>query len=323
MKSRPAIVCLPDRPGWIGRRWLAAGCLWLMLAGPAGAGMREVLDAVESSEFRFMRTSSDVPFMPLGWLQDTYYPNTGFSADDGALPDARAAENTFSLGAVMPVYVARRDMLVAGGDLAQDYIAVKSGPYRDQNVLRLTPVAAWLHQFGEDELVGAFVAPIFSKELRNDGPWGFSGYGGVIGIHWCSDKFQLLYGGVYENSFGQSMGYPYLGINWMPTRRCSLVLAFPWPTFTYTPADGWLLQLGISPGGSSWVQRGDGYEATESLGSWNLTAGVSRRIYKKLWVFGGAGLAGIRGVDIESNGNQARLEAGPSPVFTLAVQFRP
>lgn len=305
------------------RRRLVLGGLLLVMAHSAAAGLRDMLDAIQSSEFRFARTTSEVPFMPLGWMQNRFYSNSRFEDESGGLPPAEVVQNTFNLGGVLPQYVAERDMLLLGGDLTWDDIAVKSGPYRDQSVLRLTPVAGWLHQFGEEDLVSAFVAPIFSKELRNDGPWGYGGYAGVIGMHWFSERFQLLYGGVYQNNFGQQSGYPYLGVMWYPTPRCALALVFPWPTFSYTPADRWLLQLTLGPGGSSWIQHGADYEATESLTSWNLTAGVGYRFHERLWLFAGAGVAGLRGVEIESNGHNAQLDANPSPVFSLSVQFRP
>lgn len=283
--------------------------------------MQEILDAVNASEFKFARSSSDVPFMPLGWAQDRFYPNAQFSG--GGLPNAGVVENTADLGAVVPPYVGQRDMLLLGGDVAWDHITVKSGPYADQSVLRLTPVTGWLHQFDEEDLAGAFVAPIFSKELLNDEPWGVNGYGGVVGIHWFSDHFQLLYGGVYQYNFGQSAGYPYLGVMWQPTPRVSLAVVFPWPNISYVPADRWLLQLGVSPGGSSWVQRGTDYESTESISSWNLTASTGYRFYEKFWLVAGAGVAGLREVTIENDGNSSQLNSKPSAVFYLAVQFRP
>ncbi len=262
--------------------------------------MQEILEAVKTSEFRFSRSSTEVPFMPLGWAQDRFYPNSQFTG--AGLPGAGVVENTASLGAVVPPYVGQRDMLLVGGDMAWDHISIKSGPYKDQSVLRLTPVTGWLHQFGEEDMAGAFVAPIFSKELLNDGSWGANGYGGVVGIHWFSDHFQLLYGGIYQYSFGQSAGYPYFGVMWQPTPRCSLNFVFPWPTFTYVPADRWLLQVGMAPGGSSWVKRGNDYETTESISSWNITAGVGYRLHEKFWLMAGAGVAGLREIEIQNRG---------------------
>ena len=287
------------------------------------AGINEIMDAVQSSEFSFARSVSEVPFYPVGWAQDKFYPNTVFTDEKGVLPGARVVENTFNVGLVMPAYVAKRDLLLVGADLAWDELNVRSGPYADQSILRISPVAAWLHQFGSQETVIAFGTPILTKELQGNGPWGTSGYGGLIGMHWFSDQCQLLYGGVYEYSYGQSAGYPYLGVMWSPSPKWSVAVVFPWPSLTYAPRDRWLLQLGLAPGGSSWVKSGDGYQTTESLGSWNLTAGAGYRLSGKIWLFAGAGVAGLRGVQIESGGSQTRFDSQPGVVFTLALQFRP
>ena len=91
----------------------------------------------------------------------------------------------------------------------------------------------------------------------------------------------------------------------------------------YVPADRWLLQLGVTPGGSSWIKRGRDYETTESVSSWNVTASASYRIYEKFWLMAGAGVAGLREMEIENRGSSEQLNSKPGAVFTLAVQFRP
>jgi hypothetical protein len=307
----------------------SAGVLTLVLAilaGPptARAGMDEILRAVQQSEFRFARTKSTVPFAPLGWVQGRRYASARFEDEQGALPAVEAQESTFGLGAVVPVYVARRDMLVLGGDASLDRIDVQTGPYQDQSVQQLTPVVAWLHQFGDEDLMGVFVAPIFSRETNGGQSWGTSGYGGVLAMHWFSDTMQLLYGGVYANSFGEDeIVYPYLGLMWLPSPRLAVTLVFPWPTITYAPNDRWFYQVALAPGGSSWVRREEGYESSQSLDSWNLSAGVGYRMHGNFWAMASLGVAGLRGVDIGQGGSGARLESEPGAVFTLAVQYRP
>ncbi|MEX0330782.1 MAG: DUF6268 family outer membrane beta-barrel protein [Puniceicoccaceae bacterium] len=295
----------------------------LFLAGTvAHGGMQEVLEAVRESEFRFARSVSDVPFLPLGWVQDTYYPNAGFEPKRGNLPNVTIAQNTFSAGAVYPVDVRKREMVLVGGDLTMDFVGVKTGPFRDQRVLRLTPVAAWLKQASRDDLVGVFVAPMISKELKSGGPWGFSGYGGIVAMHYFSDTLQFLYGGVYHNNFGQHAAYPYLGVNWIPNSKWSVALVFPWPTIVYAPDKNWILQLGLAPGGGSWVRRRDSYEITEYLGSWNLQAGIGYRLYSHFWLVASGGMAGLRGWEL-GDSDALRYESKPSAVFALALQFRP
>jgi hypothetical protein len=298
--------------------------LALVLTAPrALAGMDETLKAIQQSEFSFARSSSQVPFAPLGWLQDRQYGRADFKDPRGVLPGAVVVENTFDFGTVLPAHVARRDMFLLGGDVAWDNLDVRSGAYRDQEILRVTPVSAWLHQYGAKDLLAAFAAPIFSRELKGDQPWGTSGYGGLVGLHWYSDQLQLLYGGVYSNTFGRDVLYPYLGVMWLPRPDLSLSLVFPWPTLTYSPDDRWLFQVGVAPGGSQWVRRGNGFESTQSFGSWILNTGAGYRFQGKFWLVANVGVAGLRGVDIEISGQQSRLESRPGPVFTLAVQFRP
>ena len=297
--------------------------LLLAIHTPANGGMREVLDAIRASEFRFTRTASDVPFMPVGWAQNRYYPNAGFKAERTPSQGVTVEEYTVSAGAVIPVMVRSRDMFLVGGDVSLDDIAVKAGPFPDQTVLRITPVLAWLHQFGADDMVGAFVAPLFSREMKRDLPWGTSGYGGIVAMHWFSESVQFLYGGVYENSFGRDRFYPYMGCMWNPGPRWSVALVFPWPTLTYAPSRNWILQLGISPGGSSWVRRDGVYQVTDSFGSWDVSAGVGYRVRGNFWLMGSVGAAGFRSWEIGNNDYNLRLESEPSTVFTIALQFRP
>jgi hypothetical protein len=299
--------------------------LALALGSPtARGGMNETLMAIQQSEFFFARTTSQVPFAPVGWMQDRCYAPAEFVDNRVVLPGAEVTENTFNFGAVLPAYVAKRDMVLLGGDVAQDKLDISSGPYEDQNIFRVTPVGAWLHEFGGKDILTAFAAPIFSRESNGDQPWGTSGYGGVVCLHWYSDQVQLLYGGVYSNSFGKSEAvYPYLGVMWLPSPKLALSLVVPWPTITYVPHDRWLLQAGMAPGGSSWVRREGGFESTQSFGSWLLNACVGYRFHGKFWVVAGVGVAGFRGVEIDNGGGTSRLESRPGAVFTLALQFRP
>ena len=75
--------------------------------------------------------------------------------------------------------------------------------------------------------------------------------------------------------------------------------------------------------GSSWVARGSGYESTQSLDSWNLTAGAAYRLTDSFWLFAGVGRTGLRGFTRIGGGNEANFQARSGPVYTLAIQFRP
>lgn len=314
-------ACSACRFGTITRLGLVV--LFATFPYPLQADINDILEAIRQSEFRFARATSEVPFYPVGWFQYRYYPATEFRDEQGVQPAADVAEHTISFGAVLPVYVDRRDMVLLGGDVARDAIQVKSGPYQDQRIIRLTPVAVWLHQIDKDDMLGVFAAPILSKEMVSDQPWNTNGFGGVIGMHWHSDTLQWLYGGVYEYNFGGSYLYPYLGLQWQPTSQWSVALLFPWPSISYTPAPRWLLQLGVAPGGSSWVSQGDGFENTQTFSAWNLSAGIAYRLQGPWWLYAGAGATGFRGLTQKMPGSESRFEAQSSPVYTLSIQFRP
>jgi len=288
----------------------------------AHAGIDDLFNAVQQSEFRFFRMQSEVPFIPLGWVQEKHYLETEYTPTSGNLPSATASESTFNEGLALPAFIAKRDMLVLGEDILWDRIDVKSGPYSDKDVLMLTPLVAWLHQFNSNNLAAAFGAPILSTTLNQSSPWGAECYAGIIGLHWQSDKVQWLYGGVYEYSYGRNFGYPYLGLMWLPTPKVSISLTYPWPTISYSPQDRLLFQILVAPGGSSWVVQQNDVRTSQSFDVWTLTGGAGYRFYEKLWLVASAGVAGLRGVKIGDPESQ-QLDGKPGAVFSLAVQFRP
>jgi len=291
--------------------------------GAARAGIDDIIDAIQSSEFRFGRAKSEVPFPPLGWVQYRAYDAAEFRDPQGQRPPAVADEAAFSIGGLLPVYVAARDMLVLGGDYSLTSIGVRSGPYVDQRVQQATLVAAWLRQFGSSETVAMFAAPILSRDSRSDRPSHVNGFAGVIGMHWQSDTLQWLYGAVFEYNFGARSLYPYFGVLWLPTPRWSVALAVPWPTVAYALTDRWLLESGIAPGSTSWVTQGDQVQSTQSLGSWNFSLGAAYRLHGKFWLYAGAGLTFGRELTHGAPEGETRLDAESRPVYTIALQFRP
>ncbi|HEX5092581.1 MAG TPA: DUF6268 family outer membrane beta-barrel protein [Burkholderiales bacterium] len=304
-------------------RRLALAAALAAAAGAARAGIDDIIDAIQSSEFRFGRAKSEVPFPPLGWVQYRAYDAARFSDTQGLRPPAEAAESTWSVGGLVPVYVAARDMVVLGGDYSRSSISVRAGPYRDQRVDQATLVAAWLRQFGESETVAVFAAPMISRDARSDRASHVNGFGGVIGMHWQSDTLQWLYGAVFEYNFGARTLYPYFGVLWLPTPRWSVALAVPWPTVAYALSDRWLLEAGVSPGSTSWVTEGSEVQSTQSLGSWNFSVGGAYRLGGHFWLYAGAGLTFGRELINGGTEGETRFDAESRPVYTLALQFRP
>jgi hypothetical protein len=287
------------------------------------AGLQEILDAIRESEFVFTRSETLVPFIPVAWAYDQLYPNADFSDTQSVLEDATVRQNTVEAGAVLPVSIKKRDMFLLGADVGWNKLSIETGPYRDQSIVRVIPVGAWLRQVNPDNLVGAFIAPQFTKETREGDSWGTSGYAGMICRYSISDSLSLYYGGIYEDAYGDGTLYPYLGLEWHPSPSLALSLIFPWPTLTYAPGNRWIFQLGMSPGGTSWVRRDGDYESIDAVGSWNFNAHMGYRMTGNIWVVGGAGVAGFRSFESGPDDQRIRFESDPGPVFRLALEFRP
>lgn len=71
------------------------------------------------------------------------------------------------------------------------------------------------------------------------------------------------------------------------------------------------------------MNRAKANELTNDNHTWNLTLGTGYRFYENFWLYADVGLAGFRGVTIEGEGSEDRLDSQPSLVFSLAIQFRP
>lgn len=310
------------------KRW--RGIPHLIVAGfffPAGnvfGGVDDIVQAIASSELRFSRTESDVPFPALGWVKYHHYSTAEFANFEGGPSPGSFRQHEVNFGLVMPVHVAQRDIVLAGLDTSYDRFDFKSSAFHDAEVLTLTPVAGWLRQVNTDSQVVAFVAPMFSSALGDNTHWGTHAFAGLLGTYQATDHLMWIYGGVYEYSFGSHYVYPYLGLNWLPDPRWAVTLVVPWPSVTYAPNKRFFVHLGVAPGGASWRVRDGGEDTVASFGSWNVSAGAGYRFAGHFWLHGEVGMAGLHSLQITSHG-KSHLDADINrhPVLTLSVEFRP
>jgi Domain of unknown function (DUF6268) len=307
--------------------WVKGMFTALAIVGTAAevdASIDDLVQAFAASEIKLSRVENDVPMPPLGWMQQRFYSSAEFSSYSGANPPGSFRQHETGVGLFLPAYIGRRDLVLAGLDASRDVFDFKSGSARDIEVLTLTPATGWLHQLNPDSQIGAFLAPMFSSAHSGSGRWGAQAFAGVLATHQARDSMTLIYGAVYEYSFGSHRGYPYLGLNWLPDRHWAVALIVPWPAISYAPTDRFFLQLGAQPGGTAWRLRADGEEAAANFGSWNLSASFGWRLANRLWLSGSAGFAGLRSFEVsDRQGTRLEAEINGCPVFNLALQFRP
>ncbi|MGC4075048.1 MAG: hypothetical protein QM760_21615 [Nibricoccus sp.] len=288
-----------------------------LAALPARAGIDEILAAIQRSDFDFTRNETDVPFAQTAWLQMVFHPDT--ELENGIC----FRENTLQQGALVPVYIGKRDMVLVGESFELSKIETTTGVSTTQSVVSAGPLAAWLRQYDENDLFGVFSAPFFSRELEYHDSWGTECFSGIVVMHWQEAHWTWLYGAIHEYSYGKNFFYPYVGAIWVPSKKWVVSMLVPWPTVYYAPRKGIMFSLGITPGGSSYQADDSGAKSTNSLNAWNVTASAGWRFYGRLWLVGGVGFSGLNRISVTTETDERIIKADPSPLATLSIQFRP
>jgi len=283
-----------------------------------------MVQAIVNSDIRFTLADSYVPFIPVAWAVYRDYSDAEFVNDIEAVSPGEFGQRQANVGLILPVYVGKRDMVVAGFDASFAQFNFETPVIDDTNVATFTPVAGWLRQLDSDSQLGAFIAPLISSALDDSNEWGVDAYAGVIGSYKANDTLMWIYGGVYEYGFGEHYFYPYVGLRWVPNAHWAVSLIAPWPTVAYAPNPNFFINVGVMPGGASWRLNNEGNETIASFGSWNLSAGAGYRVSGHLWIHAQAGMAGLRSFEISGHGDtQLEADIERRPVFSLALEFRP
>jgi Domain of unknown function (DUF6268) len=296
----------------------------LLVAGHAAASVDDIVQAIASSEIRFLETDNEVPFPALGWARYQWYSQAEFEKFSGGATPGSFQQQTASVGMVMPVHVGKRDLFMAGLTAGYDHFDFDNSSFADADVFALTPVVGWLRQLDEKSQVAAFVAPAFSTALGDNSRWGAHTFAGLLATYTATDRLMFIYGGVYENSVGANSFYPYLGLNWVPDKHWSIALVAPWPNISYALNTNCFVHLGVVPGGASWRMNNNGRDTVTSFGSWNITAGAAYRLTGHFWLHAEAGFTGLHSLRITSRGSSG-LEAdiNSHPLITIGLEFRP
>jgi hypothetical protein len=306
------------------RNWslIATGALvfWTM---SSRAGIDQMVEALSQSDILFPRAQTEVPFIPLGWATYHYYTDSAFVSSSNPNLNGSFAEQQASVGAVLPAYVCGANLLMAGLNTDYTLFNFKNSAQPDSQLWTLMPLAGYLRQIGDKSQLAAFGAPIFTSSLNGGTPWNVNVYSGILGAYYPNDKWTWLYGGIYENSFGQSYGYPYLGFNWIPDPHWNVSMVIPWPSISYAPNDRVFFQIGAESGGADFLLNRNGQEASAVFGSYNLMAGAGFRLTKFLWRHAAAGASGFRSIDISQDGVGFKTDIKKSAVFMIALEFRP
>jgi len=257
----------------------------------------------------------------MAWVAVNNRGESELVVDDREL---RFEEMSASQFLVMPVWIGRKDMLLIGEYAAWQQIDFSAPQPGRRNLYTFVPLLGWLRQAGEHTQLAAFVAPEYSTgdDISGYSFSEWSGYAGVIGISWTSERFAWMYGGVAAFSHDTNMLFPYVGCLWQPTPHWSVSAILPWPSVSYALDHDTMFQVGISPADGTLAAAGD--DLRMSYTSWSLLFSGHRRVHKNFWLSAYVGWAGAGNFAISTHAQpETDYKFQRDMVFSLQFSFRP
>jgi hypothetical protein len=270
------------------------------------------------SDFVFSRTLSDVPFVPLAWVDVTSY-------QDSEVQGRSVRQTSLSEATLVPVLMGRRDALLVGQWGTWTRLEFPDSR-ENTEVVNLTLPLGWARQATPDWQLAAFVAP---SANHSRGEWYWDYMGGAFARYLGQSRFAWLFGFYAEITPPEKFFVPYVGVTWTIDRHWTLSAVLPWPAVLYSPTPDWLFRFGLAPSSASWIAdvpvTGQAPQRLRAdLTSWDFGLRVERRAWKSLWVGGEAGVSGFRGFSFASGEWQPpKGSLGSDPYFVLTMTFRP
>jgi hypothetical protein len=275
---------------------------------------RQFLD----SDFIFSRTRSDVPFVPLAWIDVSSYRDT-------EVRDRSFRQTSLSEATLLPVLLGPRDALLLGQWGTWSRLESRDTSQHTE-VTNLSMPLGWARQASPDWQLAAFVAP---SANYSGGDWYWDYMGGVFARYLGKPRFAWLFGFYAEITPPEELYVPYVGVTWTIDRHWTLSAVLPWPAVLYSPTPDWLLRLGLAPASASWIADepvpGEPPQRLRAdLSSWDFGLRIEKRAWKTLWVGGEIGLSGLRSFSFSGGEWQApEGKLGTDPYFLLTMTFRP
>lgn len=299
--------------------------LLLALATHAGAAsFEQVARQFMESDFVFSRAQSDVPFVPLAWIDLNTYQDSTLRTPSTDIRDLSFRQTSLSEGTLLPVLLGPRDALLVGQ--WGSWTRLSSAHTQDTDATSIAAPIGWARQTSPDWQVAAFVAP--SANLSGD-RWYWDYMGGAFARYLGTPKFAWVFGFYAEITPPEEFYVPYVGVTWTIDRHWTVSAILPWPAVLYSPTPDWLLRLGLAPSSASWIAdtalTGEAPQRVRAdFTSWDFGLRVEKRAWKSLWVGGETGVSGLRGFSFSGGDWQhPRVSLSSDPYFVLTATFRP
>lgn len=298
-----------------------AACVSWMPTASAGA-LEDWIRSFAESEIVFQRSSSNVPFQPLAFVDARYYGDAEVRRT-GEKP-VSYDQTTISQAAGLPFLLSPRDVGIVGEWISWSQFDVRNSDFKSFDVLSVGLPVGWLRQAQDRWQVAAFVMPLGHKANLGDAPWAWETLGGVFGRYLQNDRLWWAVGFYFDAGPGDDVYLPYLGAAWEIDDRWTLSAVLPWPAVLYAPNKNTLFRLGAAPSGASWSLRPNGERVTFTLDSWDLGLSAEFRVQGNFWLMVSAGVGGLRALRVvDGRWEEPDVDLGSSPFVGVSLNYRP
>lgn len=287
--------------------------------------MQERIDAFRASDILFQRSDSNVPFMPIAFLNASTYSEAQVTNNTTGETVNFEQQGVSAMGGV-PFLPTNRDMLVTGAYVSSTQFMSEDPERDDFRVDSIGVPLGWLRQVNPRWQAAAFVMPFGHRSTQDEGNWSLQTLGGVFGRYTQHERLWWVFGVFADHSEQESYALPYVGASWSINDRWTLSAVMPWPSVMYAPTRDWLFSLGASPSGAAWSVQDQQRDVAISLDAWDFGLTVERRLHRNLWLSAKTGVGGLRGLrySTRDDGVEAPdIDVGASAFFALSLRIRP
>lgn len=276
------------------------------------------------SDFEFLRAKSNAPFLPLAWVTATGYNESRFTRPNGSTTAVTFQQSSISQGALLPIPLGQRDLLVVGEWLDRTRFELNNAAADDLDLFSAALPIGWMRQNSPDWQFAAFLAPLGHK--THDDGWYWETLGGAFARHTSSERVAWIFGAYFDVSPLEDFYTPYLGATFVLNERWTINAVMPWPAVTYAPSTQTLFRLGVAPSGASWSIEPGERRPRVDFSSWNFGISIQRRLYKNVWWGAEIGVSGIRGLSLVGNdwqGVETKLDSTGFALLTINLRPAP
>lgn len=270
---------------------------WLFLLGLTVSPFSKVIaeegliDAIMRSDFRFDRNITNAPLFPLGYLTIADF---GSSTLDDTCQSCELDMKGFSQGLALPVWVGKKDMLIAGETYSWDEVRFKQ---QDYTLKSAGVLGAWIRQQDEKWQLGTFAYVERSNSIGdNNQKYQQLFYGGVARYR-HSATFHTYWGIVGQKDDFVEQYFPYIGLDWYINKEWLINILMPWPTVTYAPTEDYLFSFGAMPIDKKFFTQVEQQPVLGNISSWGFGTRFKHRVKKWWWMsytLGKTGLSQLR-----------------------------